>query len=148
MIFIPERCLFAPAIMAWASEAMACWASRTCKSSWKPSVLSTILILFRGPSPPRYEHSIKVPLIVHGPGVVSGQISSMPVYLHDVGPTILEFVGVHMNDQKNEHSYDGASFRHLLQQNKSLDSSRHRSRPYLFMVSRQLFTSFLRRTKF
>ncbi len=40
-----------------------------------------------------YEHSIRVPLILVGPGIPHGQ-SSVPVYLHDLFPTICELLGI------------------------------------------------------
>lgn len=40
-----------------------------------------------------YEHSLKVPLILFGPGIVPGQTSEL-VYLHDLFPTICEAVGL------------------------------------------------------
>ena len=46
-----------------------------------------------------YDHSVRVPLIVVGPGVPKGEKSDVPVYLQDVMPTTLELAGV----QKPKH---------------------------------------------
>ena len=40
-----------------------------------------------------YEHSIRVPLILQGPGIPRGQSRAL-VYLHDVFPTLCELLGV------------------------------------------------------
>ncbi|NQU20295.1 MAG: sulfatase-like hydrolase/transferase [Candidatus Nealsonbacteria bacterium] len=41
-----------------------------------------------------YDHSVRVPLIVVGPGVPKGEKTDAPVYLQDVMPTTLELAGV------------------------------------------------------
>ena len=41
-----------------------------------------------------YDHSLRVPLIVRGPGVPAGQRIDGLCYLHDVFPTILDLAGV------------------------------------------------------
>lgn len=41
-----------------------------------------------------YEHSIRVPLILVGPGVPAGTTCTAPCYLHDLFPTICELVGL------------------------------------------------------
>jgi choline-sulfatase len=41
-----------------------------------------------------YEHSVRVPLIVSGPGIESGGVRQGPVYLQDVMPTTLEWAGL------------------------------------------------------
>lgn len=40
-----------------------------------------------------YEHSLRVPLILRGPGVPAGETRSAPVYLHDLHPTLCELTG-------------------------------------------------------
>jgi arylsulfatase A-like enzyme len=40
-----------------------------------------------------YEHSMRAPLIIRGPGVPAGKESAALVYLHDVKPTIEELAG-------------------------------------------------------
>jgi arylsulfatase A-like enzyme len=40
-----------------------------------------------------YEHSVRVPLILAGPGISPGQSSAL-VYLHDVYPTLCEILGI------------------------------------------------------
>jgi arylsulfatase A-like enzyme len=41
-----------------------------------------------------YDHSVRVPLVVCGPGVPQGKRTSTPVYLQDIMPTTLELAGV------------------------------------------------------
>ena len=41
-----------------------------------------------------YDHSLRVPLIVRGPGIPAGQRRDGLCYLHDVFPTILDLAGV------------------------------------------------------
>jgi len=41
-----------------------------------------------------YEHSLRVPLIMSGPGMPAGTKIDTPVYLQDVMPTVLELAGV------------------------------------------------------
>ncbi len=46
-----------------------------------------------------HEHSMRVPLVVTGPGVPQGKRSPTPVYLQDVMPTTLELAGVKIPEQ-------------------------------------------------
>jgi len=41
-----------------------------------------------------YDHSVRVPLMVTGPGVPEGKRNSTPVYLQDIMPTALELAGI------------------------------------------------------
>jgi arylsulfatase A-like enzyme len=41
-----------------------------------------------------YEHSVRVPLVMRGPGVPAGERRDAFVYLHDVFPTVCEMTGV------------------------------------------------------
>jgi arylsulfatase A-like enzyme len=41
-----------------------------------------------------YEHSVRVPLVMRGPGVPAGEKRDAFVYLHDVFPTVCEMTGV------------------------------------------------------
>lgn len=41
-----------------------------------------------------YDHSIRVPLIISGPGIAKGQKRSEPVYSYDIHPTLLDCAGV------------------------------------------------------
>ncbi|MDO5001313.1 MAG: sulfatase-like hydrolase/transferase, partial [Eubacteriales bacterium] len=52
-----------------------------------------------------YEHSVKVPLVMAGPGIPAGQIVKNDVYLMDVYPTLCELCGVEV-----PASVDGVSF--------------------------------------
>ena len=52
-----------------------------------------------------YEHSIRVPLILSGPGIVSGQQSDAPVYLLDIFPTLCEHLELEIPE-----SVEGRSF--------------------------------------
>lgn len=46
----------------------------------------------------QYDHSVRVPLFVAGPGVPKGNTVDAPVYLQDVMPTALEVAGVERPD--------------------------------------------------
>lgn len=41
-----------------------------------------------------YDHSLRVPLVVRGPGIEAGRVIETPVYLQDVMPTALELAGI------------------------------------------------------
>ncbi|MBK5292463.1 MAG: sulfatase-like hydrolase/transferase [Acidobacteriia bacterium] len=41
-----------------------------------------------------YDHSIRVPLVISGPGIAKGRTSDSLCYLMDVGPTILDLAGI------------------------------------------------------
>ena len=56
-----------------------------------------------------YEHSIRVPLVVAGPGVESGRVTDTPVYLFDIFSTICEHLGL-----ERPSSVEGESFAHEL----------------------------------
>lgn len=45
-----------------------------------------------------YEHSMRVPFIVKGPGVSAGATVETPIYLQDIMPTTLELAGVAVPD--------------------------------------------------
>jgi len=51
-----------------------------------------------------YEHSLRVPFLVAGPGVKAGHRISAPIYLQDVMPTALELAGVPKPAQVDFHS--------------------------------------------
>ncbi|SHG56769.1 choline-sulfatase [Fodinibius roseus] len=40
-----------------------------------------------------YEHSLRVPFIMNGPGIPAGQKNDTPIYLQDVTPTTIELAG-------------------------------------------------------
>ena len=46
-----------------------------------------------------YEHSLRPPFIMVGPGVQAGERNSTPIYLQDVMPTSLELAGVELPEQ-------------------------------------------------
>lgn len=56
-----------------------------------------------------YEHSIKIPLVICGPGIPSGQIREGLVYLLDVYPTLCELCNLEVPS-----SVDGISFADML----------------------------------
>ncbi len=56
-----------------------------------------------------YEHGVRVPLIMAGPGIASNVRSNAFVYLYDIFPTLCEKLGVEVPS-----SVDGKSFAHLL----------------------------------
>jgi choline-sulfatase len=41
-----------------------------------------------------YDHSVRVPFVVKGPGIPAGKKNDTPIYLQDVMPTTLELAGV------------------------------------------------------
>ena len=51
-----------------------------------------------------YEHSVRVPLLVAGPGVKPAQSIDTTVYLQDIMPTTLELAGVEKPDHVEFHS--------------------------------------------
>jgi choline-sulfatase len=51
-----------------------------------------------------YDHSVRVPLMVVGPGVPQGRRNATPVYLQDIMPTTLELAGVEKPDHVEFHS--------------------------------------------
>ena len=46
-----------------------------------------------------YEHSIKVPLIIQGPGVPKNKKFNVFSYIHDIYPTLAELAGIEVNDK-------------------------------------------------
>lgn len=56
-----------------------------------------------------YEHGVRVPLVIAGPGVAENTRNDAYVYLYDIFPTLCEKVGVEIPE-----SVDGKSFAHLL----------------------------------
>lgn len=69
-----------------------------------------------------YEPTIRVPLLVRGPGVPSGEKSRAPVSLIDVAPTIARLAGVNL-----DYEVDGIYLRPFWR-----DSDRVSDRPVLF----------------
>ncbi|MCA8997630.1 MAG: sulfatase-like hydrolase/transferase [Planctomycetaceae bacterium] len=51
-----------------------------------------------------YDHSVRVPFMIIGPGVEAGQKIDIPIYLQDVMPTTLELAGVEKPDHVEFHS--------------------------------------------
>jgi arylsulfatase A-like enzyme len=60
-----------------------------------------------------YDHSIRVPLVVAGPGIPAGKRSDTMVYLYDIFPTLTDLLGT----PKAPH-VDGISFQAVLADNK------------------------------
>ena len=56
-----------------------------------------------------YEHGVRIPLILAGPGIAQNTKNDAYVYLYDIFPTLCEKVGIELPD-----SVDGKSFAHLL----------------------------------
>ncbi len=56
-----------------------------------------------------YEHGVRIPLILAGPGIAQNVKNDAYVYLYDIFPTLCEKVGIDIPD-----SVDGKSFAHLL----------------------------------
>lgn len=51
-----------------------------------------------------YDHSVRVPFLVAGPGVAAGEKISEPIYLQDVMPTTLELSGIEQPEHVEFHS--------------------------------------------
>jgi len=60
-----------------------------------------------------YEHSMKVPLIISGPGIPQNEVSDALVYLYDIFPTLSDICGLPAPD-----SVDGKDFRQVLMGNE------------------------------
>lgn len=56
-----------------------------------------------------YEHGVRIPLILAGPGIAQNVKNDAYVYLYDIFPTLCEKTGIDIPD-----SVDGKSFAHLL----------------------------------
>ncbi|MGE9267355.1 MAG: sulfatase-like hydrolase/transferase [Verrucomicrobiales bacterium] len=52
-----------------------------------------------------YEHSVRVPFIVKGPGCEAGKVVAGPIYLQDIVPTSLEWAGVSMPEEMDFTSF-------------------------------------------
>lgn len=59
-----------------------------------------------------YEHGVRIPLILAGPGIAENVRNDAYVYLYDIFPTLCEKAGMDIPD-----SVDGKSFAHLLDGN-------------------------------
>ncbi|NOY40662.1 MAG: sulfatase-like hydrolase/transferase [Planctomycetes bacterium] len=46
-----------------------------------------------------FDHSVRVPLMLSGPGIPAGKTIDAPVYLQDIMPTSLELAGAEISDQ-------------------------------------------------
>lgn len=57
-----------------------------------------------------YEHSIRVPLVISGPGIPKGEIRDQYVYLMDIYPTICDILGIEVPD-----SVEGKSFKKCIE---------------------------------
>lgn len=68
-----------------------------------------------------FDHSVRVPLILSGPGIPKGEQNGAYVYLYDIFPTLCGLCGVPVPD-----SVDGKSFVHLFS-----GGEKHRDRLYL-----------------
>lgn len=51
-----------------------------------------------------YDHSMRVPFMVAGPGIPSGELRQQSIYLQDVMPTTLDWAGVEKPDYVDFHS--------------------------------------------
>ncbi|WP_249280833.1 sulfatase-like hydrolase/transferase [Guopingia tenuis] len=70
-----------------------------------------------------YEHSIRVPLVMCGPGIPKGETRDGYVYLMDLFPTICDMIGCQI-----PHTVDGISFYETIADN------RKKSRDTLFLI--------------
>jgi len=60
-----------------------------------------------------YEHTLRVPYIVRGPGITAGSESDAIVYLHDTFPTLCDLAGLDIPSTIDAN--DGQSFRAVLE---------------------------------
>ncbi len=84
----------------------------------------------------QYDHSVRVPFIVVGPGVESGRVIDEPIYLQDVMPTTLAFAGVPAPDHvefqnllpllRGEPSRYSAIYGSYLQLQRSIRTQQHK----------------------
>jgi choline-sulfatase len=51
-----------------------------------------------------FDHSVRVPFVVVGPGVATGRSNPTPIYLQDLMPTTLELAGAEVPDHVQFHS--------------------------------------------
>ena len=51
-----------------------------------------------------YDHSMRIPLIMHGPGIPAGRQPDTLVYLFDLFPTVCEWAGVPLPESSEGHS--------------------------------------------
>lgn len=70
-----------------------------------------------------YEHSVRVPLILSGPGIPAGEVRDAPVYLMDIFPTLCALSGV-----ERPESVEGLDFSACLQ------DGRLRPREWLYLA--------------
>jgi arylsulfatase A-like enzyme len=56
-----------------------------------------------------YEHSMRAPFIVRGPGIPAGRESHALTYLHDLHPTVVELAGLPPPDRSPSRPGDGRS---------------------------------------
>jgi arylsulfatase A-like enzyme len=68
-----------------------------------------------------YEHSIRVPFVISGPGIPKGETRDKYIYLLDIFPTICDFVGADI-----PRSVEGKSFKPIV------DSNENETREYIF----------------
>ena len=72
-----------------------------------------------------YEHTIRVPFIISGPGIAAGRQLPDVVAMVDIGPTILELAGAPVpGGSDDEHAMDGRSFAPALLAPAGASSSR------------------------
>lgn len=68
-----------------------------------------------------YEHSIKVPFVISGPGIPENEIRDSYIYLFDIFPTLCDLVEVPVPD-----TVEGVSFK------KAIEDGREKTRDYIF----------------
>jgi len=51
-----------------------------------------------------YEHSVRVPLLIGGPGIPEGEQRDALCYLHDIFPTVCEFAGISVPESVDSES--------------------------------------------
>lgn len=70
-----------------------------------------------------YEHSIKVPFIISGPGIPKGETRDSYIYLFDIFPTLCDYAEIEVPD-----TVEGISFKPVI------ENEEIRTREYLFAV--------------
>lgn len=61
-----------------------------------------------------YDHSVRVPLVISGPGIKKGERTESLVYLNDIFPTVADIVGV-----EKPETIDGLSLLPILKDSKA-----------------------------
>ncbi|MDE0959381.1 MAG: sulfatase-like hydrolase/transferase [Planctomycetota bacterium] len=67
-----------------------------------------------------YEHSMRVPMVIQGPGIEAGRESDQPIYLHDLVATISEAAGIDPPESSEGRSFLGTILGHPKEARKQI----------------------------